>query len=82
MDGRWSTRPGSTWLSTAGTGDVLAGACGALIAAAAKRGEVDLLVTAAAAAFLHGLAAHFAPVPLNAADLLDAWPQAVAAVHT
>jgi hydroxyethylthiazole kinase-like uncharacterized protein yjeF len=82
-DGRALVNPtGSTWLSTAGTGDVLAGACGALIAAAAKRGELDLLVAAAAAAFLHGLAAHFAPVPLNAADLLDAWPQAVAAVQS
>lgn len=81
-DGRALINPtGSAWLSTAGTGDVLAGATGALLAAASKRGEPDLLRVAAATAFLHGLAAHYAPVPLNAADLLDAWPRAVAAIR-
>lgn len=70
----------TTWLSTAGTGDVLAGAAGALLAAAAKRGDPDVLQVAASAAFLHGLAGRYAPVPLNAADLLDRWPDAVAAV--
>jgi hydroxyethylthiazole kinase-like uncharacterized protein yjeF len=69
------------WLSTAGTGDVLAGACGALLAAAVKRGGPDLLAVAAAAAFLHGLAGRYAPVPLSAVDLLDSWRAACAAVR-
>lgn len=84
-DGRALVNPtGCTWLSTAGTGDVLAGALGAMLAAAVKRtadGDVDLLLVGAAAAFLHGLAGHDAPVPLNALDLLDAWSAAVAAVR-
>lgn len=81
-DGRALVNPtGSTWLSTAGTGDVLAGAAGALLAAAVKRGGLDVLVVGAAAAFLHGLAARFARVPLNAASLFDSWPDAVAAVR-
>lgn len=72
---------GTTWLSTAGTGDVLAGALGALLAAAVKRGAPDLLLVAAGGAFLHGLAGRYAPVPLHATDLLVAWPEAVAAVR-
>lgn len=75
---------GTTWLSTAGTGDVLAGAMGALLAAEVKRAvsggrEPDVLAVAAAAAFLHGLAGRFCRVPLSAADLLDEWATAVGA---
>ncbi len=81
-DGRVRINPtGCSWLSTAGTGDVLAGAAGALLAAAVKRGRPDVLGVGAAAAFLHGLAGRFAPVPLNAADLLAYWSRAVAAVR-
>jgi hydroxyethylthiazole kinase-like uncharacterized protein yjeF len=86
-DGRALVNPtGTPWLSTAGTGDVLAGAAGALLAAAAKRAgregtDIDVLLVGAGAAFLHGLAGRYAPEPLNAADLLDAWPLAVAAVR-
>jgi hydroxyethylthiazole kinase-like uncharacterized protein yjeF len=83
---------GSTWLSTAGTGDVLAGAAGALMAAFAKHGmpEEDIALAAgSAAAFLHGLAGHraaqgagAAPAPMRGAPfpseaLLDAWPDVV-----
>ncbi len=81
-DGRALINPtGTTWLSTAGTGDVLAGAAGALLAAAVKRGDPDVLVVGAAAAFLHGLAGRLARVPLAAHDLLDAWADAVAVVR-
>jgi hydroxyethylthiazole kinase-like uncharacterized protein yjeF len=81
-DGRARVNPtGSTWLSSAGTGDVLAGAAGALLAAAVKRGDPDPLAVGAAAAFLHGLAARYARVPLDAGDLLDCWAQAVDAVR-
>jgi hydroxyethylthiazole kinase-like uncharacterized protein yjeF len=81
-DGRALINPtGTTWLSTAGTGDVLAGAAGALLAAAVKRGEPDVLLVGAGAAFLHGLAGRLARVPLAANDLLDAWSAAVAAVR-
>lgn len=98
------TTTATSWLSTAGTGDVLAGACGALLAASVKAsvragvqagvqaggqaaGTVaqdeppDLLTVAAAAAFLHGLAGRYAPVPLSAADLLDSWSTACAVVR-
>jgi hydroxyethylthiazole kinase-like uncharacterized protein yjeF len=81
-DGQALVNPtGSTWLSTAGTGDVLAGAAGALLAAAVKRGDPDVLLVGAAAAFLHGLAGSLARVPLAASDLLDSWADAVAAVR-
>jgi hydroxyethylthiazole kinase-like uncharacterized protein yjeF len=85
-DGRALVNPtGSTWLSTAGTGDVLAGALGAMLAAAVKRaggqGGVDVLAVGAAGAFLHGLAGRYSPVPLNATDLLETWAQAIAAVR-
>lgn len=74
---------GTSWLSTAGTGDVLAGAMGALLAAEVKRAAAtgrgpDVLTVAAAAAFLHGLAGRYCRVPLNAADLLGEWATAVA----
>ncbi|HVU75052.1 MAG TPA: NAD(P)H-hydrate dehydratase, partial [Mycobacteriales bacterium] len=73
---------GSTWLSTAGTGDVLAGAAGALMAAFAKHGmpaEDIALEAGSAAAFLHGLAGHRAAsgAPFPAEALLDVWPDVV-----
>ncbi|WP_051192025.1 ADP-dependent NAD(P)H-hydrate dehydratase [Microbacterium luticocti] len=62
----WTTRvsSGTAWLATAGTGDVLAGALGALVAAAQARREADggtldaeaLGPLAATAAWVHGRA--------------------------
>ena len=46
---------GSSWLATAGTGDVLSGLAGSLLAQGLEVGEA-----AAAAAYLHGLAARLA----------------------
>lgn len=54
--------PGDPWLSTAGTGDVLAGAIGAMMAA----GVDD---PAAAGVWLHGEAARLLPKPFLADDL-------------
>ncbi len=46
---------GTGWLATAGTGDVLAGLAGALLAQG-----LDVPVAAAAAAYLHGISARYA----------------------
>jgi hydroxyethylthiazole kinase-like uncharacterized protein yjeF len=87
-DGRARINPtGSTWLSTAGSGDVLAGAAGALLAAFSKRGmdPVDLAFEAGSiAAFLHGLAAHQAAqgAPFAADALLSSWADAVRSVRS
>src|SRR4051794_269567 len=54
---------GPPWLATAGTGDVLGGVLGALVAGAAADGTVDaerLARLAASAAWLHGRAANLA----------------------
>ncbi|MDT0156820.1 ADP/ATP-dependent (S)-NAD(P)H-hydrate dehydratase [Microbacterium sp. ARD32] len=73
---------GPAWLSTAGTGDVLAGVLGAVLAAnpRAPRNEA-----AAAAAWLHGLAARIASGargdapghPIVALDVAAALPRAI-----
>jgi hydroxyethylthiazole kinase-like uncharacterized protein yjeF len=68
-----------SWVATAGAGDVLAGACGALLAAGL--GPVD---AGAAAAFLHGLSGALASegeTPLHAMDLVAHWADAVRAVR-
>ena len=78
---------GTPWLATAGTGDVLAGAIGALVAGAAVRGGRGadaagwLADAAAAAAWLHGCAARHAAArfggaggPLTALDVAEALP--------
>ncbi|MEV7005489.1 NAD(P)H-hydrate dehydratase [Streptosporangium sp. NPDC051022] len=64
---------GSSWLATAGTGDVLAGLTGALLAAGL--GTYD---AASCAAHLHGLAG--ADGPLSAWDVLEAVPDAMRSV--
>ena len=66
---------GTPLLATAGTGDVLSGVVGALLARAADAGEA-----AAAGAWLHGMAARVAagspPVAVTALDVAEALPEA------
>lgn len=78
---------GTPWLATAGTGDVLAGVIGALVAGAVAGGRVtdasSLVSLAASAAWLHGHAARIASAvlgggPITALDVADALPRAVA----
>ncbi|KAA9111694.1 NAD(P)H-hydrate dehydratase [Microbacterium rhizomatis] len=91
----WSTRVenGTPWLSTAGTGDVLAGALGAVLAAqgaagSALRGGHRLAEVAATAAWLHGRAgtaaasaaglSEYQAGPITALDVAVHLPIAVA----
>jgi ADP-dependent NAD(P)H-hydrate dehydratase / NAD(P)H-hydrate epimerase len=86
---------GTPWLATAGSGDVLSGLAGALLAQG-----LGAAAAAAAAAYLHGLAARLAatglpslpgpadegedaPVgaPIAASDVLRALPAAIRAVR-
>ncbi len=66
---------GSAWLATAGSGDVLAGLAGALLAAGLAPAEAGAM-----AAVVHGLAGELARAggPLNAGRLLEALPRAIA----
>ena len=63
---------GTGWLATAGTGDVLSGLAGSLLATGLSAREA-----ASAGAYLHGLAGRYAPVPPGASEvaaaLHDAW---------
>ncbi len=76
---------GTAWLSTAGTGDVLGGALGAVLAAAPAS---PLAEAAAAGAWLHGHAARIASGttngepghPIVALDVAEALPRAIADV--
>lgn len=67
---------GPAWLATAGSGDVLAGLAGALLAAG-----LDPLIAGALAAQVHGLAGHEANPdgPVRAHDVAQAIPRVVAA---
>ena len=85
-----SVEAGSPWLATAGTGDVLAGVIGALVAAdRAADGGTALAELAAAAAWLHGLAGRIASGtsaggsgrPIVALEVADALPAAFALVR-
>jgi hydroxyethylthiazole kinase-like uncharacterized protein yjeF len=77
---------GTGWLATAGTGDVLAGLAGALLAQGLGAGEA-----AAAAAYLHGISARYAAggagghpggeAPIGAGDVIGSLPGAIRAVH-
>ncbi|MBB0243834.1 NAD(P)H-hydrate dehydratase [Streptomyces alkaliphilus] len=62
---------GTPWLATAGTGDVLAGLIGSLLAAGLAPGEAAM-----AGAYLHGLAARLCPEPPVASDVAAALPAA------
>jgi hydroxyethylthiazole kinase-like uncharacterized protein yjeF len=76
---------GTPWLATAGTGDVLSGLAGALLAQGLGPAEA-----AAGAAYLHGLSARYAAdgagpmpggeAPIAAGDVLTALPDAIRAV--
>lgn len=81
----WTQSDGPAWLATAGAGDVLAGLLGTLLAGrAADVAEDPPLVAAlaAAAALVHGRAAHAASPggPVHALAVADALPAAVAAL--
>ena len=74
-DGRaWINRTGTPWLGTAGSGDVLSGLIGALLAAG-----VDAPLAAAAGAFVHGVAGQVAAAdgPPSSADVLAALRRAL-----
>jgi ADP-dependent NAD(P)H-hydrate dehydratase / NAD(P)H-hydrate epimerase len=70
---------GTPWLATAGSGDVLTGLAGALMA----EGVRPVRMAAAAAAFLHGLAGRVAArdAPIGAGDVLAAIPEAIRRVR-
>ncbi|MBU7596865.1 NAD(P)H-hydrate dehydratase [Streptomyces sp. P38-E01] len=62
---------GTGWLATAGSGDVLSGLAGSLLAAG-----LDALDAASVGAYLHGLAARLAPEPCTAVEVAAALPSA------
>ncbi|WP_049572704.1 NAD(P)H-hydrate dehydratase [Streptomyces sp. SBT349] len=61
---------GTPWLATAGSGDVLSGLIGALLAAGLHPRDA-----AAAGAYVHGLAGRLAPVPAMASTITEALPR-------
>jgi NAD(P)H-hydrate repair Nnr-like enzyme with NAD(P)H-hydrate dehydratase domain len=69
---------GSSVLATAGTGDVLSGGAGSLLAQG-----LDALDAGAVAAHLHGLAGALSArgAATSAGRVLEAWPEAVRAVR-
>ncbi|WP_329135547.1 NAD(P)H-hydrate dehydratase [Streptomyces sp. NBC_01476] len=62
---------GTAWLATAGSGDVLSGLTGSLLAAGLAPRDA-----ASAGAYLHGLAGRLAEGPLSALDVADTVPAA------
>src|SRR5262249_44709566 len=87
QDGPLLVNPtGTSWLATAGTGDVLAGLAGALLAQG-----LAVAQAAAAAAYLHGIAARYAAggaglgltgeAPIGARDVVSALPEPIRRVR-
>ena len=83
----WGTRlcvsAGPAWLATAGSGDVLGGVLGALVATHARAVSADraaLSMLAATAAFIHGRAGERASAggPIAALDIAEALPATIA----
>jgi len=78
---------GDASLATAGTGDVLAGLIGSVLARCVEFAPLshrDLATASAAAAFTHGIAGRIAATdgyPVRATDVVDALPAAVAALR-
>jgi ADP-dependent NAD(P)H-hydrate dehydratase / NAD(P)H-hydrate epimerase len=70
---------GTSWLATAGSGDVLSGLAGSLLAQG-----LDPARAAAAAAYLHGIAARLAAdgAPIGSEDIITALPAAIRTVET
>ena len=68
---------GTSWLATAGSGDVLSGLAGSLLAQG-----LPAALAAAAGAYLHGMAGRLAArdAPIGASDLIGAIPAAIRAV--
>jgi len=68
---------GTSWLATAGSGDVLTGLAGSMLAQG-----LDPPRAAAAAAYLHGIAARLAAdgAPIGASDIITALPAATRTV--
>jgi hydroxyethylthiazole kinase-like uncharacterized protein yjeF len=69
---------GTSWLATAGSGDVLSGLAGSLLAQG-----LDPARAAAAAAYLHGIAARLAAdgAPIGSEDIITALPAAIRSVE-
>jgi hydroxyethylthiazole kinase-like uncharacterized protein yjeF len=77
-DGRaWINRTGTPWLATAGSGDVLSGLVGSLLAAG-----LDAPLAAASGAFVHGVAGQLAAAegPPTSVDVLGALRRALGTV--
>jgi hydroxyethylthiazole kinase-like uncharacterized protein yjeF len=79
-DGRaWINRTGTPWLGTAGSGDVLSGLIGSLLASG-----VDAPVAAAVGAFVHGVAGQLAATdgPPTSVDILAVLRRALRLIAT
>jgi NAD(P)H-hydrate repair Nnr-like enzyme with NAD(P)H-hydrate dehydratase domain len=79
-DGRaWINRTGTPWLGTAGSGDVLSGLIGSLLASG-----LDPPLAAAVGAYVHGVAGQLAATdgPPTSIDVLNALRPALRRIAT